>query len=350
MSPTPRTYVGPFGRILPILPNIEPLASDQQHAPIEGTPSSKMATYQLPAPVGLQFGSDPFHGFGASSSHSSHIDRKSSPERPRPVLQDASRRNVREQLPSVRQLLTPGSQPGVPPSPTSSHHSPDPYDPGPGPLSSRRNTFQEPTSPIASYPPQGVFTTLPAPQQFTGNGYPARDTYQPVVHPPQFPTSYTNPFPPTSSTYNAYQGPPRQDQYTQQPRHIAPMIAPATDVSQYYHPPMSPYDASLGSMSNSGHNIRDASNNIKPLPRLVGESLIPGEGPCYLYDDGSACKKIIDGEPVNAQWGVTKAGKPRKRLAIACTTCREKKIKCDPADPKCVQCEKFGRVCRFQTA
>ncbi|KAK0739567.1 hypothetical protein B0T21DRAFT_285742 [Apiosordaria backusii] len=81
------------------------------------------------------------------------------------------------------------------------------------------------------------------------------------------------------------------------------------------------------------------------LPRFVRAAEVPGEGMCYFYDDGSHCKTVIDGEQVNAHWGVTKAGKPRKRLAIACVTCREKKIKCDPDYPRCVQCEKFGRVC-----
>jgi hypothetical protein len=71
---------------------------------------------------------------------------------------------------------------------------------------------------------------------------------------------------------------------------------------------------------------------------------------CYFYDDGTHCKIVIDGEIVNAHWGVTKAGKPRKRLAIACITCREKKIKCDPDYPRCVQCEKFGRICKFKNA
>jgi Fungal Zn(2)-Cys(6) binuclear cluster domain len=71
---------------------------------------------------------------------------------------------------------------------------------------------------------------------------------------------------------------------------------------------------------------------------------------CYFYDDGTHCKTVIDGEIVNAHWGVTKAGKPRKRLAIACITCREKKIKCDPDYPRCVQCEKFGRICKFKNA
>jgi len=86
------------------------------------------------------------------------------------------------------------------------------------------------------------------------------------------------------------------------------------------------------------------------LPRFVRQADVPGEGVCYFYDDGTHCKTVIDGEIVNAHWGVTKAGKPRKRLAIACITCREKKIKCDPDFPRCVQCEKFGRVCKFKNA
>lgn len=86
------------------------------------------------------------------------------------------------------------------------------------------------------------------------------------------------------------------------------------------------------------------------LPRFVRQADVAGEGMCFFYDDGTHCKTVIDGELVNAHWGVTKAGKPRKRLAIACITCREKKIKCDPDYPRCVQCEKFGRVCKFKNA
>ncbi|QSZ34002.1 hypothetical protein DSL72_005582 [Monilinia vaccinii-corymbosi] len=86
------------------------------------------------------------------------------------------------------------------------------------------------------------------------------------------------------------------------------------------------------------------------LPRFVKQADVAGEGLCYFYDDGTHCKTVIDGEVVNAHWGVTKAGKPRKRLAIACITCREKKIKCDPDYPRCVQCDKFGRVCKFKNA
>lgn len=86
------------------------------------------------------------------------------------------------------------------------------------------------------------------------------------------------------------------------------------------------------------------------LRRLTGEQIVPGEGPCYVYEDGTYCRTVVEGEPVNPHWGLTKAGRPRKRLAEACLTCRLKKIKCEPDRPKCVQCEKLGRVCRFKTA
>ncbi len=52
-----------------------------------------------------------------------------------------------------------------------------------------------------------------------------------------------------------------------------------------------------------------------------------------MYDDGTFCQAVIAGEPVNPDFGVTKAGRPRKRLAKACTTCREKKIKCVKSSP-----------------
>lgn len=94
----------------------------------------------------------------------------------------------------------------------------------------------------------------------------------------------------------------------------------------------------------------DATVDQPHMPRVLREEDIPGKGVCYIYDDGSFCPKAIDGDTVNPQWGVTKAGKPRKRLAQACTTCREKKIRCDPGSGLsiCSQCSKFNRECRFE--
>ena len=73
--------------------------------------------------------------------------------------------------------------------------------------------------------------------------------------------------------------------------------------------------------------------------RLGRDCWLPITGPRNL-DDGSL--KLT--EEVQS---VTKAGAPRKRLGIAFTACKEKKIVCDPAEPKCVQCAKFGRDCRW---
>lgn len=81
--------------------------------------------------------------------------------------------------------------------------------------------------------------------------------------------------------------------------------------------------------------------------RVIHEENIPGKGLCYVYDDGTICPKEVNGDAVNPKWGTTKAGKPRKRLGQACNTCREKKIKCDPGYPKCSQCLRFNRECRF---
>src|SRR2546423_5336293 len=49
------------------------------------------------------------------------------------------------------------------------------------------------------------------------------------------------------------------------------------------------------------------------LRNVVWEEELRGLGQCYIYDDGSHCPKQIDGEPVNPKWGLTKAGRPRKR-------------------------------------
>ncbi|KAF2230222.1 hypothetical protein EV356DRAFT_454307 [Viridothelium virens] len=94
----------------------------------------------------------------------------------------------------------------------------------------------------------------------------------------------------------------------------------------------------------SGYTSLDP--DYKPPSNCIGKREIEGEGSCWIFADGTYCRTVVDGEPVNPSWGVTKAGKARKRLAQACLTCREKKIKCEPGFPKCTQCEKTRKVCR----
>jgi Fungal Zn(2)-Cys(6) binuclear cluster domain len=55
--------------------------------------------------------------------------------------------------------------------------------------------------------------------------------------------------------------------------------------------------------------------------------------------------------PSHPNWGTTKAGRPRKRLAEACLNCRHKKIRCHltPYSAKCTQCERTNTDCRFES-
>lgn len=103
-------------------------------------------------------------------------------------------------------------------------------------------------------------------------------------------------------------------------------------------------------LMDSGKPVRRRTEGSSRAPirskHCVGQQQVAGEGLCYVFDDGTYCRVVIDGEPVNPSWGITKAGKPRKRLAQACLTCREKKIKCEPGYPKCHQCAKSQRACR----
>ena len=78
----------------------------------------------------------------------------------------------------------------------------------------------------------------------------------------------------------------------------------------------------------------------------LGIADVPGEGTFYVYENGHRIPTHVDGEQVNPAWGLTKANKPRKRLALACLDCREKKIKCEPGTSSCLQCEKAKRACR----
>ncbi|KAI9726085.1 MAG: hypothetical protein M1828_002093 [Chrysothrix sp. TS-e1954] len=88
-----------------------------------------------------------------------------------------------------------------------------------------------------------------------------------------------------------------------------------------------------------------------PHKHVVGVKEIPGHGENYVFSDASTVPTQINGDPVNPNWGITKAGKPRKRLAQACTECREKKVKCEPGETetsKCNHCSRLNRDCRRQ--
>lgn len=374
-DPMSRTYIGPFGRILPILDGKEP---ERQQLPVDET-RTNMATYQLPPPERLQFGSDTSPGFTEPVRYNTISQSRRPHETTSPVYTEQPRASPHAQLPPVRQLFTPPSS-NIPPSQYQPQHDANP--------SQRRSTLPSaPQSiadqpvPVPQYPYQSSFpqpqlppqvqTAIspnvrreerrnspsgrqPPPSPYNAHQGPSATSY-PVSYPASYPAyserPLQTPYPVTQQTHHApppnppqsHQGPPLD---APQPQQVIPMTVPA----QYYQEDPRDYDMSSAPISGHEQSLQAAENSVKPMARVVGEADVEGQGPSWVYEDGTTCKKVIDGEEVNAQWGITKAGKPRKRLAIACTTCREKKIKCDPAEPKCVQCEKFGRECRFTTA
>ena len=366
-----RTYIGPFGRILPIPDGKEP---EQQQFPIDET-RTNMTTYQLPPPERLQFGSDTSPGFTEPMRYNTISQSKRPLETTSPVYSEQVRPSPHEQLPPVHQLFLPPSS-NIQPSHYSQQHDAN--------RSQRRSTLpsapesiSDQTAPVPQYPYQSSFPQPSLPPQIQTsictnvrredlrNSPSGRQPPPSPFDPHQGPsvTSYTASYPAYSErppqilypvAQHTYHAPaPNPSQLHESPPLEAPQhqqVIPMNIPIPYYQVHPGEYDTSSDPIPGHEQSPQAAGNSVKPIARVVGEADVLGQGPSWVYEDGSTCKKIIDGEEVNAQWGVTKAGKPRKRLAMACTTCREKKIKCDPAEPKCVQCEKFGRECRFTTA
>lgn len=287
----------------------------------------------------------------------------------RPTL---SQNAPREQLPPLSSLFdTPPHQTRPTQSPYSERHSPvfpagsphdarqpdRPYDPSYYHRASISHPYPYASKPEQNGRPGPHGPSLPSPGA-RGPESPRYDhRYAPTESPrhPQAPTA--NGWSPqsqgrpeyfsrdTSSSFRTHAEPPRQLQPPlQDPK---PVYGDSHGVGNYSQVPSGVVNGDQGSKDTLGPKIW---SGTQFFPRFVRQAEVPGEGLCYFYDDGTHCKTVIDGEAVNAHWGVTKAGKPRKRLAIACITCREKKIKCDPDFPRCVQCEKFGRICKFKNA
>ncbi|KAJ6107515.1 hypothetical protein N7523_008838 [Penicillium sp. IBT 18751x] len=305
-------HIGPFGRMLP---SRDGQLSEQLSECTANRSESGDNPYQLPpprTPANLQFGSDPF-----LRNRQSDNDE---PGRGLVSAESASQRQQTEQLPSVRQLLTPSNDSSSPPYPQS---------------------FGAPARNIDhrehSYPYRHHGQSLSS--QITPIG--AQDRSQPRTE------SFLQPqsgLPALSRV--AMQSP--QDIKHHPATRIDPTATPMPHNHSPFHGPAHHEKALSSDISSPESGSRTIGSTT--LPHVVDERYIDGEGICYIYADGSHCPKAIEGIPVNANWGVTKAGKPRKRLAQACLTCREKKIKCQPNLPKCDQCQKSGRECRFESA
>lgn len=298
-------FVGPFGRTLHVADS--PSSEQERERSANLSASSGNPRYQLPPPRGpeggLPFGSDPFL----------HQRNHPASRRGSGIAQEPNR--PVQQLPSVSQLLT--------------------------------NTPRS-SPPSSYYPPGAPFTRVPGPPP------------PPPSHPFRHDHSQISP----TALYDRAPGfappaghlPPLSHAVQASGEHTPPR--PVTGSNLTVQTQLSPlsYHGQIGTTKSLGEGspseisgASTATGSVPPVrPHVVDEKYIEGEGLCYIYADGSYCPKNIDGVPVNANWGITKAGKPRKRLAQACRTCREKKIKCHPNLPKCDQCQKSGRDCRFE--
>ena len=363
-----RTYIGPFGRILPVPEHSE---TKRLQLPVDET-RTNMTTYQLPPPERLQFDSDTTTpGFTEPLRYNTKGHSRRMFEPKDTMYRERQGPPHREHLPSVSQLLTPASQSKIPHSSYAHEQSPSPLD-WPSVVNSGQRspvTSQTPHNSTYHYQPKGFpqAQRLPIQSQSTRYINVRRDEYQSSPSAQHFSTAYSPHQGPDIPLYSPYSDSPHTPLYPRQARHMSPpslsqpqqtassnialsQPTPSAHASSQYYDYEINADLASGTSLDSEESRQSPGTNVKPLPRLIGEGDVPGEGPSWFYEDGTTCRKVIDGELVNAQWGVTKAGRPRKRLAIACTTCREKKIKCDPAEPKCVQCEKFGKECIFTTA
>lgn len=126
----------------------------------------------------------------------------------------------------------------------------------------------------------------------------------------------------------------------------SPTLSGSARVRYSHDGAVSPSECPTSPTDRPGSHSSNRKQALAITPRCIGQRMIEGQGLCYVYEDGRYCRATIDGKKVNPTWGITKAGKPRRRLAQACLTCREKKIKCEPAYPSCVQCEKGNRSCK----
>lgn len=232
-----------------------------------------------------------------------------------------------DRLPSVSQLLTPSSQ--APPAGPPSY-----YD---RPRTQERRTELPPTHP----PTPADVQSRPATSYFQHDTWRDRDPRGP----------------PLQSNGPASEGLSRP----RRPGALSPLqlTSDASHAQAPYQPPVKTPTTWLASQSpqstvstiqsnlNANTPARPQDKPVAGARKLVGETNLPGQGRVFLYDDGTKIPTVVDGEPVNGQWGMTKAGKPRKRMPQACVACRQKKIKCDPGEGKCAQCEKSGKDCRY---
>ncbi|KAJ1920814.1 hypothetical protein H4219_001050 [Mycoemilia scoparia] len=91
-------------------------------------------------------------------------------------------------------------------------------------------------------------------------------------------------------------------------------------------------------------------NNNKPLATDNSAKAKTATTPTNASKQANASKRgTTSSSSTTAQSATTKTASPvRKRLSLACTTCRQRKVKCDGGRPSCKTCAKFNWPCVYQ--
>jgi len=246
----------------------------------------------------------------------------------------------RQQLPGLQELLSPGLRTGPP---SYSHNWPAVnnsqanWSDGHGSSTNgQRRPSHVPAVPFNPTPPPFHRLSLDV---SGADRYPQPTPSVPLSARPSLPAP---PPPPLLRKLSDYQSSRLPDQLTHPTQRVDPVELSHSQVASPYR---QENDGDIARRLNATQGMRNAPPASNYSLQCVGQRHIPGEGMCYVFKDGSTCPTVIDGEPVNPLWGTTKAGKARKRLAQACLNCREKKIKCEPGEKSCLQCEKAKREC-----
>ncbi|PPJ59494.1 hypothetical protein CBER1_10011 [Cercospora berteroae] len=112
----------------------------------------------------------------------------------------------------------------------------------------------------------------------------------------------------------------------------------------HHSQPTSPYELPPGFFGTS--ELAPATYVYQAASSYEGIAYIPGQGSCHMYKGGYSIPTHIFQDPLN----LTQSKILRKRLSVACVTCRKKKIKCEPGPDGCLQCKKGQRQCKIEPA
>ncbi|KAL6414060.1 transcription factor 2 [Ilyonectria robusta] len=138
-----------------------------------------------------------------------------------------------------------------------------------------------------------------------------------------------------------------------------PVLTPLASLEHPFHSFLSVPVQDMGFVTNQGSQTMDDFNNVtdinSPLANSLDGSATTGTESALLSghctDNPRLVGKIKKRRTATSSFwrGLkTKAGKDRKRLPLACISCRRKKIRCSGEEPTCKHCSRLRIPCEYK--